>query len=231
LSSSETLRKKITSITPVSRHVPTHKKPLTDKEFGQYLAGLIDGDGCFVLKQLVIVFTELDASLAYYIKSRLKYGNVYKIKGKKAIKLVIGKEEGLKKVLKLINNCIRQQTKLDQIQKNIIPYLELPYQINLNNSNELNNYWLAGFTDADGSFQIKILKRQMRTEIRLNFQVDQKRKDLLELIKKLLGGNIGYRKTNDNYYYGSISFGSAKKVINYFDRYHLLSSKYLNYIK
>jgi len=33
------------------------------------------------------------------------------------------------------------------------------------------------------------------------------------------------------YYYGSTSFGSAKKVINYFDNFHLLSSKHVNYLK
>ena len=46
-----------------------------------------------------------------------------------------------------------------------------------------------------------------------------------------MGGNIGYRKSQDTYYYGSTSFGSAKKVINYFDKFHLLSSKHVNYLK
>jgi hypothetical protein len=35
----------------------------------------------------------------------------------------------------------------------------------------------------------------------------------LILIREFLGGNIGYRKNQDTYYYGSTSFGSAKKVI------------------
>ena len=51
------------------------------------------------------------------------------------------------------------------------------------------------------------------------------------LIKDFLGGNIGYRKSQDTYYYGSTSFGSAKKVINYFDHFHLQSSKQINYLK
>jgi hypothetical protein len=50
-------------------------------------------------------------------------------------------------------------------------------------------------------------------------------------MKKYFGGNIGYRKTQDTYYYGSTSFGSAKKVIKYFDNFHLLSSKHVNYLK
>jgi hypothetical protein len=71
----------------------------------------------------------------------------------------------------------------------------------------------------------------IRLEIRLNLQVDQKTRVLLDLIKDKLGGNIGYRKSQDTYYYSSTSFGSAKKVINYLDKYHMLSSKHINYIK
>ena len=33
------------------------------------------------------------------------------------------------------------------------------------------------------------------------------------------------------YSYNSISFGSARKVINYLDKYHLLSSKHVNFLK
>jgi len=71
-------------------------------------------------------------------------------------------------------------------------------------------------------------------EVRLNFQIcasQQKKDSLLLLIKEFLGGNIGYRKSQDTYYYGSTSFGSAKNVINYFDHFHLLSSKHINFLK
>ena len=81
---SETLRNeteiKTENIQPISVHVPTHLKPLNDEQFGHYLAGLIDGDGHFSkTPQLVIAFNELDASLAYFIKSRLGFGNIYKV--------------------------------------------------------------------------------------------------------------------------------------------------------
>jgi len=42
---------------------------------------------------------------------------------------------------------------------------------------------------------------------------------------------MGYRANQDTYYYGSTNFGSAKKVINYFDHFSLLSTKYINYLK
>jgi hypothetical protein len=92
---------------------------------------------------------------------------------------------------------------------------------------------MAGFSDADASFQIKIVYRENkpRPEIRLNFQIDQKDKNVLLLFQEIFGGNIGYRSTQNTYYYGSTSFGSAKKVINYFDYFHLQSSKHINYLK
>jgi hypothetical protein len=68
-------------------------------------------------------------------------------------------------------------------------------------------------------------------EVRLNFQIDQKKNCILLKIKEFLGGNIGFRKSKDTFYYGSTSFGSAKKVVNYFDYFHLLSSKHINYLK
>jgi hypothetical protein len=72
---------------------------------------------------------------------------------------------------------------------------------------------------------------RLKPEIRLNFQIDQKDNYILLLIKEVFGGNIGYRKNQDTYYYGSTSFGSAKKVIKYFDRFNLQSSKHINYLK
>ena len=236
-STSETLRNKSelpNSCKKVSVHEPIHSKPLTDNEFGHYLAGLIDGDGHFSkTPQLVIVFNQLDASLAYFIKGQIGYGNIYKVKNKEAVILVVSKGEGIRRVIKLINGKIRSDNKLNQINKNILSnprFKDLPL-ISKNKDSNLNNHWLAGFSDADASFQIKLISKNKRTEARLNYQIDQKENTLLILIKNFLGGNIGYRKSQDTYYYGSTSFGSAVKVINYFDQYPLLSSKHLNYLK
>lgn len=259
----------------ISVHVPIHSKPLSDIDFGHYLAGLIDGDGHFSnTPQLVIAFNQLDASLAYYVKGRIGYGNIYKVKKKKAVILVVSKGEGIRRVIELINGKIRSDSIhriANQINKNILSnprFLQGPplpptgerrssRGVYKNNDSNLNNHWLAGFSDADGSFQIKLISKNQRTEgtpqsgefpvrgmfpskqfrretsfgIRLNFQIDQKENTLLILIKNFLGGNIGYRKSQDTYYYGSTSFGSAVKVINYFNQYHLLSSKHLNYLK
>jgi len=232
---SETLSNKAI-IKKISVHVPTHLKPITDNDFGHYLAGLIDGDGHLSkTPQIIIVFNSRDASLAYFIKSRIGFGNVYKVKQKKAIILVIAKLVGIATVLKLVSGKIRSEIKINQINNNILihPYFNefQPFSSSLLG---LDNYWISGFSDADASFQIKFISKKDQNdkkEVRLNFQIDQKNNDLLLLIKDYFGGNIGYRKTQDTYYYGSTSFGSAKRVIKYFDNFHLLSYKHINYLK
>ena len=238
---SETLRNETIlnkeNVKLISVHVPSHLKPLNDTQLGHYLAGLIDGDGHFSSKQqLVIAFNTSDSSLAYYLKKQIGYGSITKVKNKNAVILVVTAVKGLEKVLNLINGKLRTNNKLDQIKNNILSQIKFKefsdlVKISLNSSNDLNNLWLAGFSDADASFQIKLINRNKHTEIRLNFQIDQKKKDLLVLIKNFLGGNIGYRTNQDTYYYGSTSFGSARKVIDYFDKHHLLSTKYINYLK
>jgi hypothetical protein len=236
------------NVKPISVHVPKHLKPLNDEQFGHYLAGLIDGDGHFSSKQqLVIVFHKLDVSLAYYIKERVGFGSVKKVKNKNAYLLIIAAREGLEKVINLINGKIRTENKFNQITNNILSHPKFcgkTISLKLNLDIDLKNHWLAGFSDADASFQIKILNRNRcskplasatgkskKVEIRLNFQIDQKKDVLLLLIKNFLGGNIGYRKSQDTYYFGSTSFGSAKNCINYFDYFHLLSCKHINYLK
>ena len=50
-------------------------------------------------------------------------------------------------------------------------------------------------------------------------------------IQNYLGGNIGYRKSQDTHYYGSTSFGSAKNVIEYFNQFNLQSRKHVSYLR
>ena len=238
---SETLRNGIIveseNIKNISDHVPKHYKPTNNEQLGHYLAGLIDGDGHFsATPQLVIVFSSPDAFLAYYLKEKLGHCNVKKVKNKNAYLLIVSKKEGMLNVINLINGKLRTENKVKQANNNVLAhkiYKDCKININIKSDNDFNNHWLAGFSDADASFQIKIIKRVNRNkpEVRLNFQIDQKKAELLTLIKNNMGGNIGYRKNNDTYYYGSTSFGSAKKIINYFDKFNLQSRKHISYLR
>jgi hypothetical protein len=124
---SETLRNEIVvnseNIKLISDHVPKHLKPLTNQQFGYYLAGLIDGDGHFSKAlQLVLVFSSSDAFLAYYLKERLGYGNVKKVKDKNAYLLVISNKEGMLHVINLIKGKLRTEHKFNQVIDNILSH-------------------------------------------------------------------------------------------------------------
>ena len=233
-------------------------KPLNNEQLGHYLAGLIDGDGHFSkAQQLVIVFSSPDAFLAYYLKEKLGNCNVKKVKDKNAYLLIVSKKEGILNVLNLINDKLRSENRFNQVINNILNhdrYKDINIHFTMNLTDDFNNHWLAGFSDAVASFQIKIINRRAccdyvksrnKPEIRLNYQIalpptsrsrigccaDQKKFFILEMIKRFIGGNIGYRELQDTYYYGSTSFGSARKVIQYFDKYHLQSRKQISYLR
>jgi hypothetical protein len=106
---------------------------------------LIDGDGHFSsAKQLVIVFNIQDVSLAYYIKKRIGYGIVRKIKNKNAVIFVISSREGLEIVLNIINHKLRFLSKLNQINKilNNPNFKEFREKLNfsINTENDFNNH-------------------------------------------------------------------------------------------
>jgi hypothetical protein len=133
-------------VRPVSIHVPCHLKPLNDTQLGHYLAGLIDGDGHFSSRQqLVIVFNLADIQLGYYIKKKIGFGSIQKVKNKNAGLLVIASIKGLERTITLINGKIRSHNKFDQINKNIFSHLKFTdfsktFSLNMNHTSDLNNH-------------------------------------------------------------------------------------------
>lgn len=121
--SSETVRKN----SSLSVHCPQHSRPITDTEFGYYLAGLIEADGSIVISKgiayVFICFHQKDVSTGYYIKGRIGYGSMVKQKDKKAINLTIVNRSGLLKIVNLVNGKFRTK-KIESLHK-LIDYLAL----------------------------------------------------------------------------------------------------------
>ena len=243
--SSETGRKKFTC------HRPMPRLPQNDLEFGSFLAGLIDSDGHFNnIPQLVISFHANDSRLAYFLKSSIGYGKVRKVNSKSALVYVCAHTLGLIRIAQLVHNQLRHHTKIQQYNERLLQSDLLLCSRNkfANNSSHLlstitptqsilSHYWLAGFVAGDGSFQFKVItaarqsmKTQRLPEIRVTLQIDQKDDLLLKEIQANLGGYIGYRKSQDTYYYSSVSFTNATKWIHYLDHTHLIGAKMTQYV-
>ena len=132
------------NVKPISKHIPKHLKPINKDQFGHYLAGLIDGDGHFSSKQqLVIVFNILDISLAYYIKEKIGFGSIRKVKDKNAYLYIISNKEGIIRTINLINGKLRTFNKFNQVINNILAhpkYQEENLEFKINDSNDFNNH-------------------------------------------------------------------------------------------
>lgn len=223
-----------TKLPLISEHLPKHKSNLTDIEFGYFLAGLIEGDGWFGKQELHIIFAEDDISLAYYIKKRIGYGNVYKIKNKKAIRYICKHTKGLFIILSLINGKLVSNPKYEQLIKhnyNIkFNYTILPPS----NSITLDNYWLAGFTQADGCFYISVVKSKTHKtgySVRLEFSIKQNDVVPLKLLYDIVKmGNLSHY-TSGIWCYKSSGFKTAALLIKYFDQFNVFAAKYVKYIK
>lgn len=225
---------KYTNLPKIPEHVPLHKRELNDEELGYYLAGLIEGDGWFGKKELHIIFAESDVSLAYYLKKRVGHGNVYKIKNKKAVRYICKNQKGLSIILSLINGKFVSKYKYEQLIKhNYNEYLNIEILPPLNLLS-LDNYWLAGFTQADGCFHISVPKSKTHKtgySVRLEFSIKQNDCLPLKLLYNLINmGNLS-QYSSGIWCYKSSGYKTAACLIDYFDKYNLFAGKYVDYLK
>ena len=136
-------------------------------------------------------------------------------------------------IANLIRHKLKHDTKINQFNASLIPKFKkkgyfCPATVDTS-FDLLNNHWLAGFIQGDGSITILLSKRRNSYEVAINISISQKKSKLLQLIKEAVGGSIGYRKRHDTYYYTSNSFTNAVKLIQYLDHFQLMSNKLSQY--
>ena len=90
-------------------------------------------------------------------------------------------------------------------------------------------WYLAGFADGEGSFNVSFRQRDdhtMRWQVILTFNVSQDEKYILAMYKKILGcGRIQTRADGIFYYTVSNPKSIAEKVIPFFKRFRFWSHK------
>lgn len=222
----------------ISDHYGPHYKYKKDQEQGHYLAGLIEGDGHFSERKLEIVLHEKDMSLAHMLKKNIGYGQIYKVKDKKAIKYVISNQEGRDKIQKLCNGKFVGPFKYNQLQKNYRLWMPLkgflqkgePLKKPIMNIN-LSTPWLSGFLDADGSLGIFIansISHKQGKSVRQEIKISQKEDIQLKQLKDKINGSLMTDKMNISRINitGNIKI---KQIIEYLDIYPLQSLKFIQY--
>jgi LAGLIDADG endonuclease len=90
-------------------------------------------------------------------------------------------------------------------------------------------YYLAGFTDGEGSFNVSFRPRLgylIPWKVSLCFNVSQKDKVILALFKRYLGcGTLRSRKDGVWYYEVNNLTAIFENVIPFFEKFHFLSAK------
>ena len=159
--------------------------PKPQLKFDEWLAGLIDGNGCFQLSKkgfasLEIVMELRDKHCLYQIKQ--KYGGSIKLRaGYNHLRYRLHHKAGLLSLINAVNGLIRNPIRIIQLGK-----ICLKYNIDLKDSEPLSYYsgWLSGFFDADGSIYMNEASGQ------LFITASQKNRFLLDDLVKLYGGQI-----------------------------------------
>ena len=151
----------------------------------QWLAGLIDGDGSFLLSKkgyasLEITMDIRDERALQIIKNI--YGGSIKLRSNaNALRYRLHHKEGFLKLINDVNGLIRNPNRLVQLNKICIKYdLNLIFPEKLTH----NNGWLAGFFDADGTITINNFNWQ------LSISASQKTSEILTPLIELYGGNV-----------------------------------------
>lgn len=201
-----------------------HRDNISDEDFSFYLAGLIEGDGHCTIDNIGITFNVYDTNLAVYIRDRIGEGHIYKNDGN-CVTLYFKRKEAIEKVSKIINGKFYTEYKINFMKKHNYPKkynIKILSPINQNQQPIMENYFLAGFADADSCFDIK-------SNLYPRFRIKQKDTTIINLLKEDYGGTIYLNKTECSDYEVA-ERNLIGKYIDYFEKYKLLSTKYINYI-
>ena len=193
-----------------------------DLAFKEWLAGLIDGDGYFLLSKngynsCEITMDARDKKVLYLIQ-HMYGGTVKQISNALAFKYKLRNRAGLIALINDVNGLIRNPARLLQMNKLCVKFnIELKYANNL----IFNNGWLSGFIDSDGSIYYSESSGQVFIGI------SQKNKYLLEPLIHIYGGRVDITSPKIEAFKYVIYRKSElfNLIDNYFNKYPLKTEK------
>jgi len=192
-----------------------NKNPLNE-----WLAGVIDGDGCFLLSKkgyasLEITIQLRDVRCLNIIKH--KFGGSIKVRANENhLRYRLHHKIGLLNLISGINGLIRTPIRMLQLAKICAKY-EIPFLYP--QAIVYHNGWLSGFFDTDGSVYLNLVSDQ------IFITVGQKNKLLLDLLSNIYGGSVYLSKGNDNFKWIIYRKQEVIKILEYFKLYPLRSAK------
>lgn len=172
-------------LTTAKKEEEIFKEDTSDSKFNEWLSGIIDGDGCFLMSKkgyasLEITIQLRDRRVLYLIKQ--KYGGSVKLKGgDNYLRYRLHHKVGLINLINGVNGLIRNPIRILQMAKACDKY-----GIPLIDPKPLTFYngWFAGFFDTDGSVYLAPKTGQVF------ITATQKNRFILDALVELYGGKI-----------------------------------------
>ena len=191
--------------------------------FDQWLAGVIDGDGHFILTKkgsvrLFIVMDIRDKKALYEILHKFG-GSIKSISNANALRYNLSNKKGLVKLINAVNGEIRNPVRLLQLNKLCNKYnIELIYPKPLT----FNNGWFSGFVDSDGSVYFS------KSSGQVFISATQKNMYLLQPLVNIYGGRVDpSNQKGDAFKYVIYRKKELFNLVdNYFTKYPLKTLKY-----
>lgn len=168
-----------------------------DNFFNEWLAGLIDGDGCFLVSKAGYTSCEITVALADEKTLKIiqnKLGGSVKLRsGAKAVRYRLHNKSGMVNLINLVNGEIRHSTRYSQF---CLVCSKLGLTPLAPKALDKKNNWFAGFFDADGTITYSIKGGYPQ----LTISVTNKAYTDVEPFLKTLGGHIYFDQSQNGYY-------------------------------
>lgn len=206
----------------------------SNKNFEEWFIGFTEGDGSFFISKNKSIFSihvhEADIYILFLIKNKLNMGSISVSKNKTAIYTVKGKNDILF-LINLFNGRLYLKKRQDLFKEWVINYNSFnKTNIIIKDSlflPSLDNYWLSGFTDAEGCF---IVITSLRKDIRkfpystlFRYVIGQQNaKSELIYIASLIKGNVEKGSNCDRVV---VNYLKTNLIINYLNQYPLKTIK------
>lgn len=232
-------------------------KTLPNNLFLEWFIGFVEGNGYFTLSNrfdlsFIITQSSINLNILNYIKNNLNMGNIIiESKKNKIYKFIIKNKQDIFLICLLFNGNMILPTKHIRFIQFLSRFNE--YSIKYNKFNiikpinetilpSLNDYWISGFTDAEGCFTCSILSNS-DTDYRVRYILSQKWEankyvliHILDLFNYYYNNNKPLGKVvphsiENNLEIRINGYKNCIKILKYFDKYELKTNKLKSYNK
>lgn len=232
-------------------------KTLPNNLFLEWFIGFVEGNGYFTLSNrfdlsFIITQSSINLNILNYIKNNLNMGNIIiESKKNKTYKFIIKNKQDIFLICLLFNGNMILPTKHIRFIQFLSRFNE--YSIKYNKFNiikpinetilpSLNDYWISGFTDAEGCFTCSILSNS-DTDYRVRYILSQKWEankyvliHILDLFNYYYNNNKPLGKVvphsiENNLEIRINGYKNCIKILKYFDKYELKTNKLKSYNK